>query len=362
MTQTWRPGAVATLIGSMPHRDPQLAIELIQREIGEVPAWPQLPVYDAERMMVQYLEGLPGVQTDGGHTLVDTDHAQFDSELLAFYQDFMDVEAGLLDIKDSRFRMGESTGGTFRRFVQQLQQTPRAGRAIKGQVVGPFTLLTGLTDAQRKPLLYDDRLCDVVPKHLGLKARWQIEHLRPVGEPVIIFLDEPSLAGYGSSAYIGASAELIGTLLGEVIRIIHQADALVGIHVCANTEWSLVLNSSADIVNFDAYDYLDRFLLYREDITTFLRTGGIIAWGLVPTSDPETIMSESAENLARVWTRQIQPLVGPDLTISQILAQSMFTPACGCGSLTEELAERVVRLTRELSAIMRRQIAHPTES
>lgn len=362
MTRTWQPRALATLIGSMPHRDPQHVIELIMREVGEVPVWPQLPAYQDERMMVQYLEGLPGLQTHGDHALVDTDHAQFDSELLAFYQDFMDVEAGLIDIKDSRFRMGERTGGTFRKFVQQLEQAPRVGRAVKGQIVGPFTLLTGLTDAHRKPLLYDDRLCDVVPKHLGLKARWQIEHLQSLGQPVIIFLDEPSLAGYGSSAYIGASAELISTLLGEVIHIIHQAGALVGIHVCANTEWSLVLKSSADIVNFDAYGYLDRFLLYREDITAFLRTGGIIAWGLVPTSDPQAIVSETAENLARIWTQQIQPLVGPDLGISQILAQSMVTPSCGCGSLTEELAERVVRLTKELSTIMRNQFPGVAES
>jgi hypothetical protein len=362
MNRTWRPGAVATLIGSMPHRDPNHAIELILREIGDVPVWPQLPVYEAERMMVQYLEGFPGLRSDGDHTLVDTDHALFDSELLAFYQDYMDVEVGLLDIKDSRFRMSERTGGTFRRFVQQLEQTPRTGRAVKGQVVGPFTLLTGLTDAQRKPLLYDDRLCDVVPKHLGLKARWQVEYLRSLGKPVVIFLDEPSLAGYGSSAYIGASAELIDTLLGEVIRIIHQAGALVGIHVCANTEWSLVLKSSADIVNFDAYGYLDRFLLYREDITAFLRTGGVIAWGLVPTSDPQAIVSETAENLARIWTQQILPLIGPDMEITQILAQSMVTPSCGCGSLTEELAERVVRLTRELGTIMRNQFLGVAES
>ena len=32
-----------------------------------------------------------------------------------------------------------------------------------------------------------------------------------------------------------------------------QEGGLVGVHVCANTDWSLVLDSSADIVSFDAY-------------------------------------------------------------------------------------------------------------
>ncbi len=307
--------------------------------------------------MVQYLEGLPGLQKDGDQSIIATDAAEFDAELLAFYQECMDVETGSLDIKDSRFQMGELTGRTFRVFVQSLGQTPQTGRAVKGQVVGPFTLLTGLTDAHRKLLLYDERMCEAVVRHLALKARWQIEQLKSLGQPVIIFLDEPALAGYGSSSYIGVSAELVGNLLKDVITAIHQAGALAGIHVCANTDWSLVLKSSADIINFDAYGYLDRFLLYRNDIVAFLQSGRIIAWGLVPTADPQAIINETASDLAQRWNDQVQTFANPELTISQILTQSIFTPSCGCGSLSVELAERVVRMTRDLSTLMRKQLA-----
>lgn len=357
MTQTWQPCAVATLIGSMPHRDPQQAVDLINRDLNDIPVWPQLPAHEDERMMVQYLEGLPGRQKDGDHSIIATDTAEFDAELLAFYQECMDVETGSLDIKDSRFQMGELTGRTFRVFVQSLAQTPQAGRAVKGQVVGPFTLLTGLTDAHRKLLLYDERMCEAVARHLALKARWQIEQLQSLGQPVIIFLDEPALAGYGSSSYIGVSDELVGSLIKEVITAIHQAGALAGIHVCANTDWSLVLKSAADIVNFDAYGYLDRFLLYRNDIVTFLQSGRIIAWGLVPTADPQAIINETPPGLAQRWNDQVQTFANQELTISTILTQSIFTPSCGCGSLSVELAERVVTMTRDLSILMRKQLA-----
>jgi hypothetical protein len=319
--------------------------------------WPQLSAHEDEMMMVQYLEGLPGLQKDGDQSIITSDTAEFDAELLDFYQECMDVETGNRDIKDSRFRMGEHTGRTFRVFVQSLGQIPQAGRAVKGQVIGPFTLLTGLTDAQRKLLLYDQRMCEAVTRHLALKARWQIEQLQSLGQPVVIFLDEPALAGYGSSSYIGVSAELVGILHKDVITAIHQAGALAGIHVCANTDWSLVLNSAADIVNFDAYGYLDRFLLYRKEIMAFLRSGRIIAWGLVPTADPQAIINETPPSLAQRWNDQVQTFATQELTISQILTQSIFTPSCGCGSLSVELAERVVGMTRDLSTLMRKQLA-----
>jgi hypothetical protein len=357
MTSTWQPSAAATLIGSMPHRDRQHVIDLVLREIPEVPVWPQLAGYAEERMMVQYLEGLPGLRNDGGHILVATGDAGFDGELLAFYQDYLDLEARTLAIEESRYGLGESTGRTFFQFVRTLGPASQAGRAVKGQVVGPFTLLTGLADEQRKPLIYDERMRDVVAKLLALKARWQIEKLRPLGQPVIIFLDEPALAGYGSSAYVGVSAELVAGLLEEVIGAVHQAGALAGIHVCANTDWHLVLQSPADIVNFDAYGYFDRFVLYRDAVIDFFKSGRIVAWGLVPTSERQAIIDETAPALAARWFEQVRPLIGPDLSVAQILAQSLFTPSCGCGSLTEELAERVVKLTRELSTIMQGHLA-----
>lgn len=356
MTSTWQPSAAATLIGSMPHRDRQHVIDLVLREIPEVPVWPQLAGYAEERMMVQYLEGLPGLRNDGGHILVATGDAGFDGELLAFYQDYLDLEAGTLAIEETRYGLGESTGRTFFQFVRTLGPASQAGRAVKGQVVGPFTLLTGLADEQRKPLIYDERMRDVVAKLLALKARWQIEKLRPLGQPVIIFLDEPALAGYGSSAFISISAEYVNSLLGEVIAAIQQAGALAGIHVCANTDWLLALESTIDIINFDAYGYFDRFALYKDAFTAFLKRGGTMAWGMVPTGEPQVIQQETAENLAERWLAQVQTLVGKHSSVDRILTQSLFTPACGCGSLSEPLAERVVSMTRSLSEIMQQHL------
>jgi hypothetical protein len=348
----WQARAAATLIGSMPHRDRQGTIDLILRDISEVPVWPQLAAFKPEQMMVQYLEGLPGLRTQDGHTYLQTDGPEFEQELLSFYEEYLEVDAGAPELDSSRFRMGAETGRTFFQFLETLTRTTLSCRAIKGQIVGPFTLLSGLTDHNRRVLLYDERLTDVVVKHLAMKARWQIARLQALGVPVIIFLDEPALAGYGSSTYISISAGFVRRLLDEVVAAIQQAGGLAGIHICANTDWQLVLNSSIDIINFDAYNYFDRFALYGNDFSRHLASGRIIAWGMVPTDSADLIYRETAESLAKRWFEQIRMLATAELPVQSILSKSLFTPSCGCGSLTEEAAERVVRLTRRLSELM----------
>ncbi len=121
---------------------------------------------------------------------------------------------------------------------------------------------------------------------------------------MIIFLDEPGLAGFGSSAFITVSAELVLRLLAEVVDAVHAAGGLAGIHVCANTDWLLAFQSNFDIINFDSYGYFDKFALYRKECLQFMAEGGNIAWGIVPTSDLDAIRAETPESLAGRWTGQ----------------------------------------------------------
>jgi methionine synthase II (cobalamin-independent) len=360
--QNWKASASTTLIGSLPHRDRGRAIGVIFDKSSEIPIWPQLSAYTAEQMMFQYLEGLPGLKEEDNRLFLETDSPEFDAQVLTFYEEYLQIEAGATSIEGSRFEMGPETGRTFLEFLEAAGAVAHRPRAVKGHVVGPFTLLAGMKDRHDRALLYDERLQDLIPKHLAMKARWQIRQLQVLGAPVILFLDEPALAGYGSSAFISVSEELILQLLREVIAGVHAEGALAGIHVCANTDWSLAFKSGTDIINLDAYSYFDRFLLYRREIVKFIEGGGIIAWGLVPTSEPAAIEKESAESLARKWLQEIQPLVSQGLSLAAILNQSLFTPSCGCGSLPEPLAERVLTLTQELGVIMKKRLAQAEQS
>lgn len=354
--QDWKAYGSTTLIGSMPHRDRGKVIDLILRESGEIPVWPQLSALPAEQMIFQYLEGLPGVQRKNGGVFLQTSTPEFDAELYAFYEEYLEIDAKSRDLINSRFKMGPETGNTFFQFLDRMHSAAPPGlRALKGQIVGPFTLLTGLKDHQDRALLYDDRLQDALPKHLAMKAQWQIHHLGSFGQPVIIFIDEPALAGFGSSAFISVSRELIQQLLKEVVDAVHASGALAGIHICANTDWLLAFDSDVDIINFDAYNYFEKFALYRDAFLRFMDEGRMVAWGMTPTADPKNIQQETAQGLADRWMRNIEGLTSPEVSVERILTQSLFTPSCGCGSLPEVVAERVVQLNRELGEILRKQ-------
>jgi len=345
----------ATLIGSMPQKDRQKAIELILQTVPEIPVWPQLPLYPDEQMMAQYIEGLPGLVTVESRQFVRSDTEEFDRQMLQFYEQFLAVEEGSLLVENSSCAMGEETGVTFRCFLKNIECANMSFRALKGQVVGPFTLLTGMKDQSGRALIYDERFLDLVPKLLGLKARWQIELMKKFGVPIIIFLDEPGLAGFGSSAFITLSAELVCGLLSEVAEAVHQAGGIAGIHVCANTDWFLAFESGFDVINFDSYGYFDKFALYRKEWLNLIANGGNVAWGVIPTSDLETIRLETPETLADRWIGQMRELAGNEIGIEEVIVHSLFTPSCGCGSLPENYAARVLDLLDGFCRIVRRK-------
>jgi methionine synthase II (cobalamin-independent) len=251
--------------------------------------------------------------------------------------------------------MDRNAAGGFFAFTEHLRSLPLRPPAIKGQITGPVTFGMGLCDQNGKAVFYDDQLKDIALKLLAQKARWQIKMLSEFGSQTIIFLDEPALAGFGSSAMISVSREEVAACFGEIIGTAHGEGALVGIHVCANADWSLILESEADILSFDAYSFFDKLMLYPAQVKRFLESGKILAWGIVPTLNSDDIEKESAESLVARWEAQSAAIEALGFGRSALLAQTFITPACGTGSLPLELAIKVLALTRLVSDTLRKK-------
>jgi hypothetical protein len=123
--------------------------------------------------------------------------------------------------------------------------------------------------------------------------------------------------------------------------------------VCANTDWSLILESPADILSFDAYGFFDRLALYHDLLRSFFDRGRILAWGIVPTSDSKDINRETASALMKKWEAQVSHLETLGIDRARVLAQSLITPSCGTGSLSPSEAIKVLEMTREVSRTLR---------
>jgi len=354
MGRKFQPNCYPVLIGSMPVGDHKEALNLVFRYTPDIPLWVQLPIYKEEGMINQFLPGLPGLKFEKGDFYIDNKSDVFDKDLLEFYEEYLEVTEGRTDITESRFalRTGSATG-----FFELLLvlQTVQAPAALKGQITGPVTFCTGIKDASQRAVFYDVRVREAATKLLALKAAYQVRQLSAISPQVIIFLDEPALAGYGSSEFLSISREEVSACLDEVIEGVHLEGGIAGIHVCANTDWSVILDSKTDIVNFDAYSYFDKFILYADAIKRFVNRGGIIAWGIVPTSSSEDIAQETVASLVAKWKDQLGQLEAAGIDGSVLRRQSLITPSCGTGSLSIELAVKVLELTKGVSDVLRNE-------
>ena len=356
MPKPFRPWGLPALIGSLPLTDHAEACQLVLEHTPQIPLWIQLPVHKEEGMVAQFMAGMPGLCTGGDRAYIDTDQDEFDRDILKFYEDYMAVEEGNADLSASRFVLREDTARGFFTFVESLKHLSTPPVAVKGQITGPFTFCTGISDQNKKAIIYEEQVKDAAVKLLALKARWQVQQLSHIGCPVIIFFDEPALAGFGSSEFISISRDGIVQSFDEVIASVHAAGGLAGVHVCANTDWSLVLDSAADIVSFDAYSYFDRFILYSDGIKAFLSAGKIIAWGMVPTLNVDELENATTESLVDQWKQKAAQVEKFGIDSEKLLSQSLITPSCGAGSLSIDLAIKVLKLTREVSQQLRQSI------
>jgi len=336
----FRPELKALAAGSLPHADPVVACQLMLDTV-DVPTWPQLPRRSfLENMYVQYSELFPGVVIANERIYVDRDR-ELDSELERLYM------AYLMNDLDYAAISPDYAAGLHRFLELDLGQPP----VVKGQVTGPVSWGLTVVDQKRRPILYDDVLAEAVSNHLRLKASWQEQKLRALSPQTIIFVDEPYLSSFGS-AFVSLSRDRVETLMEEVFAGI---DGIKGVHCCGNTDWSLLLATSTDILSLDAYAYTESLALYPDQVGAFLERGGIIAWGIVPASDQS--LEETVDSLVERFHEALGLFTAKGLHMDDLLASALITPSCGCGSLAVDTAERVLELTGKVSTALRERYA-----
>lgn len=340
---------IATGIGSLPILDSDKAAKLSLKYLPEAPFWPQLPQRDfREHMDAQYSESLPGLILDEVKKRVSFDTSgDLTPELEKFFDRYIEKDYGF-------FKITEQYAAGFYAFVRALKnELPMGFRFIKGHITGPLTAGISFKDETGKYIIHNELLFDAVVKGLAMKAAWQIQELKQFGKPVIIFIDEPAMESLGS-AFSAVSPEVVAEKLNEIIDTIHELGSLAGIHCCGNADWTMIFNTKVDIVNFDAFAYMDKVLLYPGDIKKFLNRGGALAWGIVPTG--AFTGTETADSLIARLETGMKRLEHEDIDRKTILRQSLITPSCGMGSLTPDKAEAILKLLREVSDKMRKNI------
>lgn len=328
------------MIGSMPHTDPTEACELVARYLKDIPAWPQLPKRSfLENMYVQYSQGFPGVVLEKDKIYIDRAR-DLTEPLEQLYSAYLANDF-------NKYPLTQDYAAGLHAFLNLEGLTPRA---VKGQVTGPVSWGLTVTDKDKKSIIYDDVLGDAVAKLLRLKAAWQEALLGQISRKTIIFIDEPYMTSFGS-AFISISRERVISLLDEVFGGIR---GLKGVHCCGNTDWSVLLATSVNILNFDAYNFAESLTLYPAEVKRFLDRGNAIAWGIVP-NQPETLGKETVASLKDRLEAAMAPFTRHGVPFKQLIQQALLTPSCTLSSLSEEGSGTALGLLTELSATLRKR-------
>jgi hypothetical protein len=339
---------LTTLIGSIPYLSTIETCERILKTI-DIPAWPQMVRLGfRENMYVQYAAVLPSIVIDdkNGKIIFDTTQ-DISSALETFYTPYLEDNVDY-------YGLPHNYAEGFHAMLELLKGTP--GEWVKGQVTGPISMGLTITDQDLRASLYNEMLADVLVKNASMNARWQIRQLKTVRPNVIMFADEPYMASFGS-AYISLSREQVVAMLDEVFEAIHSEGGLAGVHCCANTDWSVLLDTQVDILNLDAYGYLGNLALYSGELRKFLDRGGVVAWGIVPntqeidTVTPQGLVDQLHRGIALICEKAATR--GVIISPVEFNSRSLITPACGLGPATVEVADKVLPVLVETSKLLR---------
>lgn len=339
-------------IGSLPHKNLNDAMNLVKKNFPNIPFWPQLSKLNKnEDMTLQFLEKMPGLTYDSDleRYYINQESDIFFEQLEQFFMDYEEIISEINSPKLEDYGLTEKSSSTFKLFLEIIKTT--APKFAKGQIIGPFTLATSLTDKDNKCTFYDETLKEVLIKLLSLKALWQIKKIKDANSKTtpIIFIDEPSVSQLGTSAYITIPPVEVITIIKELSDLIKANGALSAIHCCGKCDWSIPIKVGVNIINFDAFMYSENLSLFHKELKGFLENGGLLAWGIVPTLDKEALANTDIEELSKILNSSITLLTNKGIDKNLILNNSMLTPSCGAGALTIPLAEKAMQLVKELS-------------
>jgi len=322
-----------TAIGSLPFKDPALAVELNLQYL-DIPCWPQLPKLSfLENMYAQFCEGFPGIVLD-----IDSKKIYVRGENPEEQERFFQAVLG----KDySYFRITEDYAQGLYLFAEKVKE----GEIVKGQITGPVSFGLSIFQENGKAIFYNEQLREIVIKHLSMKAIWQYRFLKQIAREVVIFIDEPYLSSIGSG-FLTISETDIQNSLSEVVNVLKNEGATVGIHCCGNTDWVKLSNLNLDIINYDTFNYPHSLLLHPQVVLSHINRGGYIAWGIVPTSGE--IKDVNIEGLMGRMKDVFQKAGSKKIDINLLKEKSLLTPSCGTGTLGEKEALRVYDKLKEL--------------
>jgi len=344
-----------TAMGIMPHSDVNRALELALSL--DIPFWPQLPKVSLyEDMYVQASENFPGIAIDFDKERLVFNTARFEQELDGYFVK--------MDIAET-FALTSEYSKVFHKFLSKELQDYKA---IRGQVTGPVSFGLKVLDEDLKPLIYNEEARAILFDFIQRKVNIQYQELKKNNPNAFIWVDEPGL-GYVFSGFSGYNEQHAKE---DYHRFVEGLEGPKGLHLCAEVNLPYLLELGVEILSFDAYQIGFMSREYTGSIAEFIKNGGVISWGIIPTAST-VLATQTPETLAAILSDYWEIISeNTGLSLNQIAMQALVAPArcclsdlgqvntdgktvseCQVSSIEERLVEKAFAFLPDLSQILR---------
>jgi hypothetical protein len=341
-----------TAMGIMPHKDVDKALDLA---LGlDIPFWPQLPhVSLYEDMYVQTSQNFPGIEIDFHKARLAFHTAKFQESLEDYFTRMDQTET---------YALTPEYSVVFQKFLSKKLQTYRA---IRGQITGPVSFGFKVLDENLKPIIYNEEVKTILFDFIQKKVNLQYQELKKRNPHAFVWVDEPGL-GYvfsGLSGYNDQQAK------EDYFQFIQGIEGLKGLHLCAEVNLPYLLELGIEILSFDAFQIGFMPKEYTQSVAEFIKKGGIISWGIVPT-ELKALEAQTPEKLASLLSGYWEVISeNTDLSSDQIAEQALIAPARCClvelaidaverskaNNIEEKIVEKAFSFLPELSQLLKKR-------
>jgi len=297
-------------MGIMPHRDVKRALELALSL--DIPFWPQLPKVSLyEDMYVQASQNFPGIAIDFDKGRLSFNTTRFERELDNYFAKMDSPET---------FTLTSEYSVVFHKFLS----TELGGyKAIRGQNIGPVSFGFKVLDENLKPIIYNDEVRTILLDFMQKKANVQYRALKEKNPSAFVWLDEPGL-GYAFSGLSGYNDQRAKE---DYHNFVEGLEGPKGLHLCAEVNLPYLLELGVEILSFDAYQIGFMPKEYAASVAEFVRKGGVISWGIVPT-ESTVLATQTPEKLAAILSDYWEVVLEhTSLSVNQIAKQALVAPA-----------------------------------
>lgn len=332
------PGnCLTTAMGILPHTSIGDALDLALTL--DIPFWPQLPKYSFnEDMYVQISEHFPGIVVDEKNLRVQLDLDAFYEELPAYAEKMEDR---------SYLELSPEYSAALDAF---LERDLSKYRVIRGQSIGPVSFGLKITDRNMMPVIYFDDVRDFLFDFIARKLNAQYDQLKAKNENSFVWVDEPGLEIIFGS-FTGYSSDRAKR---DYRAFLESVRGPQGVHLCGNPDWSFLLGMDLNILSVDTFGWGHIFTRYRDEVIAFLKRGGIISWGIVPTLTDE-IDAQTVDGMVQRLESLWDYLAGEVVDKKLILERAWLAPARCCLVNADGAAsvEKAFGVLREVSGRIR---------